>query len=351
MARFLAFAVGCVLVIATVVAINARVDPFAWSYSNGMLDAALQHSPPCLISNEAVQPRNELDFKLALVRLRRAKTVVLGSSRVQAMRALPGEHNFVNVGLPSTSAVSLVPILKALRKVNAGPLRIYIGVDPFWFNEPAYTGSTFHTSLHDWATYYLSREALFDSFKEVTRHPGTLVTRWRVRSGPEGCVVDRAAKLRSIDKTNAFRVTDGAIVYPWDLGAPVANPIAANERVDPFTQFPFLDHWRSFSAAETRDLSRALSLAQSYGWDVVGYAPPYSHSYAAILETDPRTKPFWNTFRRVMPAIFHRHHSSFLDLGDAGTIPCAETEFEFDPSHPDSTCDRRIRVKLDAVKN
>jgi hypothetical protein len=349
MARLLAFVVGILLLLALVATSNFRVDPFGEFYDDGMLSAALGQSPACVISNDLISGfESQLDFKLALVRRLRAETLVFGSSRVQTMHSWPGEQTFVNFGMPSTGAATLVPLFRRLRKADRRPLRVYIGVDFFWFTS-AYPVSTYRFALLGRVHYLFSRTAIVEAVKMIGGHPTSFLQRWRRHSIPAGCEIDRASPHRSPLQTTAFR-TDGTVVFPWELGQPAVNPIASTVTEDVFARFPFLyANWHDFSTSALSALDQALRLARSYGWTVVGYATPYIHAYAHTLSHDPRTSNYWKRFRSEIPAVFHRQRFAFLDVSDATVIPCGPREWEIDPVHANGPCAMRIRTKLDAL--
>ena len=126
---------------------------------------------------------------------RRARTVVVGSSRVELIGARPGERRFANLSIPETSPDTLATFFKRLHRLQAGPLTVY--------SERSCSGSTATGSR---------RSPLFDSnplsslrdllngrtFKEslsvILQSPSSLIDSWRTYTVGRECVLDKTSR-------------------------------------------------------------------------------------------------------------------------------------------------------------
>ena len=139
---------------------------------------------------------------------------------------------------------------------------------------------------------------------------------------------------------------DGSRVWSWELDPKHfqrfhATPYRGDLNV---WRNGYYADWTTIDRARIAQLERALALARSRGWRVVGFAPPEPASIERILETDPRIAPRWRAFLRLMPHVFGRYHDPWI--GPA--VQCPESAFP-DAFHTDAACSLRVRDRLDLV--
>ncbi|MEP6976649.1 MAG: hypothetical protein ABI948_01200 [Thermoleophilia bacterium] len=110
---------------------------------------------------------------------------------------------------------------------------------------------------------------------------------------------------------------------------------------------------RRWDEPRREDLSlacEALGAARSYGWNVVGFAPPFSPTLVQRLGSESETRGLYRDYQRRVATLFERHGFRFLNLTDVRSIPSSPNDFSpNDGGHPDIPCSQRIRRKLDAA--
>jgi hypothetical protein len=331
--------------------LNWWVDPLGDVYDASATARALERGHPCLLSDDVVGVDSWWDFKRDLYRRRNARTIVVGTSRVLEIGAHPGERPFANLGLPGTSIATLVPYFRDLHAIRAGPLTVYLGVELFWLNANwtppySYVPPGRSVKLRD----LITRQRLAGTISRFVERPTVLFRRWHTADVGARCVIDvadRAARGR----VAAWR-PDGAFVYPWQVRPGRPKPSPANDFQRDLGNLGGSQYLGGYYTNWTRlsylaGLSRALRLARTYGWHVVGFAPPYSARYVRRLATAPQTRPRWREFGRVVPALFARYGEWFVDSRRVRDIPCPDDAFVDDGWHPDARCAARLRRLLD----
>jgi hypothetical protein len=325
-----------------------RVDPFSQFYDPAVIAAAEDSPRPCLISNGVVGPNGWLPFKFDLFRRRVARTVVLGSSRVLKIASHPGERDFVNLGIPGTGIDTVKGIFERLRAQHHGRLTVYLGVELFWFNHTYSSTVPLRVSFLDDLRYLLDRQNVQTSLRVLRARPGRLIHRWHISHVGGRCVVDLPDSPVRSGNVDAWEV-DGSFQYRFELVS--TAPPAAGEYVQDLVTFqsPYYRDWNGLDRKRIETLADALAFARRVGWNVVGFAPPYSRRYRTRLVTAPQTAPEWSAFGKAIIPLFGRYGFSFLDLRDVASIPCANTDFVDEGVHPNATCAERLRRRLDAA--
>ena len=339
-----AFAAAASLVVGTISLLNWWVDPLGGFYDRGVLAAADKSN--CLISDDLVGTGSWLPFKEDVLRQRGSDTVLLGTSRVLKVAARPGERAFANLGMPGTGIETLAPFFRRLHRLHPEPLTVYLGVELFWLNPNWHPNITFASGLRQDLRYALARQTLSASASVVAESPGMLTDRWaRGRAGGR-CAIDRAGRLAD-GKRDGWE-TDGSFTYRFELLG-TASRFDDDEYERDLVRFegPYYREWRGLDPERLTELRGALALAQSFGWHVVGYTPPYSRRYSTRLQ---RAFPgLWRGFGAAMQETFERAGSRWLDLRQAADVPCADDAFMDDGWHPNAACSRSVRARLDAA--
>lgn len=319
-----------------VAALDWWVDPYGLVYKPAALREAIRDN--CLVSEELIGDAY-FPFKEDVFRVRPTTTFVVGSSRVLKIAARPGERTFSNLGMPGAAPENLLPLFRDLAPSGGRPT-VYLGVEPFWFNDRFPAHAT-RLGVRDEASYLTGWPVAKATVTILRSAPYALLHRWRREPVGRRCVVGRASPAIAWN-------LDGSRTWSWEL-----DPV----RYPPFTRPPFTRdlttlrngyyaEWSSFSQRRVRLLDRALAVAQRHGWRVVGFTPPDPPRYARFFATDPRVAPRWREFERSVPVLFRRRGFRWLDLRDARTVPCTAAEFP-DAFHTDAACSRRIRARLD----
>lgn len=342
------FAATLVLGLGAVVGLTRWVDPFGFFYEDGVVGAALGRQEPCLIADDVVGEASWLSFKLDLVGRRGARVVAIGSSRALKLRSRQGESGFVNVGLPGIGIESLEPLFHRLRQLRPGPLTVYVGVELFWLNRTWTPSTDFDLDLRQEGRYLFARQNFSESVSLIRKDPSTLFHRWWIERIGSRCVVTRGPRARA-GRVNAWEV-DGSFRYAWEF-AGTAKPAPDDEYGRDLARFEgvYYRDWRELDPARLEVLARALDLARSYGWRVVGFAPPYSSRYVARLSSAPETAARWSEFGDVVPQLFRARGFPFLDLRAGREVPCRDREYVDDGWHPSDACAARVRRRLDAA--
>jgi lysophospholipase L1-like esterase len=339
MARLVVFLGTAGVLLAVCAGLNWWVDPFGEFWKPAAVEDARASRPQCLVSHEVIGGEY-LPFKLDVFRSRPTRTFVTGSSRVLKIGAWPGERTFANLGMP---VISPEIVLKELRALPARPAQtMYLGVEAFWLN-PNFKGFDVSPSFEQRARYILSRSAFDESVRIIRRAPYVLLHRWRKERVGSSCVIGRSRPAL------AWRL-DGSRVWSFEL-----DPSTYHPAVDPFTtdlsrlRTGIYDNWTELSAERVRTLEQVLALARARGWRVVGFTPPDGARYLRFFASNHVIGPRWRAFARLMPRLFARYGYRWLDLRDARSIPCRQSDFVDGGYHTDAACSMRMRRRLDAA--
>jgi hypothetical protein len=332
------------------VALNWWVDPLAEHYRRGVVSEAFAASPHCDVSTAILSDTTWPTFKLDLFTRRRTTTIVAGSSRIWKIGPRPGERGFTNVGLPGMSVTSVPILFRRLHSLAPNRhLRVYLGVEPFWFTIPDRSSNFAPTPLHERIRLLASGETLRATFDELVHHPGNLVDPPSRRAPdrlatPAGCTLDAGGGVRS-GAANAWAM-DGTFLYNYELSgtAPGRKDFLRGD----FTRM----RGSTLDRASVGDVREALALAKQYGWDVVGFTAPFSHNTIVRLERDTGGAALLDVYRSRIPTLFRDAGFPYLDLMDARSVPCTDDEFlRHDGAHANATCAAKVRARLDAVSS
>lgn len=339
MGRLAAFLGTTAALLAALAAFNWWIDPFGEFWKPGAVAEARAARPPCLVSHEIIGGEY-LPFKLDVFRSRPTRTFVTGSSRVLKIASWPGEHSFANLGMP---VMSPEIVLRELRDLPARPRQtVYLGVEAWWLNRN-FRGFDVAPGFEQRARYVLSRSAFDESVRIVRGAPYVFLHRWRKEHVGAACVVGRSRPAL------AWRL-DGSRVWSFEL-----DPHTYHPAIDPFTtdlsklRTGIYDGWTELSSDRTRTLDQTLALARSRGWRVVGFTPPDGDRYLRFFAASPVIGPRWRAFGALMPKLFARYGYRWLDLRDARSIPCRQSDFVDGGYHTDAACSMRMRRRLDAA--
>ena len=339
MARLVVFLGTAAILLGALASLNWWVDPFGEFWKPSAVREAQSSQPPCLVSHEVIGGEY-LPFKLDVFRSRPTRAFVTGSSRVLKIGSWPGERTFANLGMP---VMSPEIVLKELRALPADRKEtMYLGVEAWWLN-PNFKGFDVSPSFEQRARYLLSRSAFDESVRTIRRAPYVFLHRWRKEEVGSSCVIGRARPAL------AWRL-DGSRVWSFEL-----DPKTYHPAIDPFTtdlsklRTGNYDDWTELDRMRVRDLERVLALARSRGWRVVGFTPPDGDRYLRFFASNPVIGPRWREFARLMPRLFARYGYRWLDLRDARSIPCAQTDFVDGGYHTNAACSMKMRQRLDAA--
>ncbi len=338
MARLLVFLGTAAVLLGATAALNWWVDPFGEFWKPSAVREARASRPPCLVSHEVIGGEY-LPFKLDVFRSRPTRTFVTGSSRVLKIGSWPGERTFANLGMP---VISPEIVLDELRALPARPLTMYLGVEAFWLNAN-FSGFDVTPGFEKRARYVLSRSALEESIRTIRRSAYVFLHRWRREHVGSSCVIGRSRPAL------AWRL-DGSRVWSFEL-----DPKTYHPAVDPFTtdltklRTGIYAGWDELSRKRLRTLEQVLALARARGWRVVGFTPPDGARYLRFFNSNPVIGPRWREFASLMPKLFRRYGYRWLDLRDARSIPCRQSDFVDGGYHTDAACSMRMRQRLDAA--
>lgn len=143
---------------------------------------------------------------------------------------------------------------------------------------------------------------------------------------------------------------DGSSVTRWDLAPDVSRDPGDDYQRDLVSyESDYYLGWKEFDRERLSELESALTLAKSYGWNVVGFAPSFSKRYVERLSTAPGLRQRWREYGDLVPTRFRRLGFAFLDLRDVLDVPCADAEFDYgnDGWHTDRRCAEGVRRLLD----
>jgi hypothetical protein len=332
--------------LALVAALNWWVDPLGEFYEASVVADAGRSHPACLVAVDLLGTPTWPAFKEDLVRRRGAQTIVIGTSRVLKLRARPGERHFVNAGMPGTGPETLVPLLRRLHAATPARATVLLGVEPFWFNRTWRADLVLDRSLTDTVGALLSRDTARTSLETVKRTPTVLEVRHRRAETAAGCVLERADRVEH-GGVDAWAL-DGSFEYRFEL-APSPTRVPDDDYTRDLVRFatPYYAGWSQLDPERIEALERALELARSWGWKVVGFSPPYAPRYVDRLATAPETAARWSELGAQLPALFRRHGFAYADLRDVRDVPCRADAFVDDGWHVDDACAARVRAALD----
>ena len=340
MARLVVFLATAAILLGANAALNWWVDPFGDFWKPAAVREARDARPQCLVSHELIGGEY-LPFKLDVFRSRPTRTFVIGSSRVLKIGSWPGERSFANLGMPVISPETVLRELRDLPRVIPRQT-MYLGVEAFWLN-PSFKGFDVAPSFETRARYVLSRSAFDESVKILRHAPYVLLHRWRKERVGPACVIGRSRPAL------AWRL-DGSRVWSFEL-----DPRTYHPAIDPFTtdlhklRTGIYADWHELSAKRIRILEQVLAFARARRWTVVGFTPPDGARYLRFFNGNPSIGPQWRAFARLMPKLFARYGYRWLDLRDARSIPCRQSDFVDGGYHTDAACSMRMRARLDAA--
>lgn len=313
--------------------LNWWIDPFGTFWKPGALAEADRRG--CLLSEELVG-NAYAPFKLAVFRSRPTRTFVIGSSRTVKIAARPGEDTFSNLGIPNITPSTLLDVFRRI-PAQAPPQTVYVGVEGFWFNDSFAGGPS--AGLYDELRYVLSANTFTQSLRFVRRAPWELRRRWRTVSVAGRCVVGRT------DPGLTWR-RDGTRLYGFELQPGLYRPTQLPYTTDLGSlDLGYYDDWSRLSQSRLATFEQALRVARARGWRVIGFTLPNPTRVLRVL----RSSQSFRAFERAMPAVFAKYGFRFVDLSDVRSVPCAQGAFADGIFHPDATCSRAIRARLDAL--
>lgn len=324
--------------------LNWWVDPLGEFYEPGVVAEAERTG--CLVSLDLLGAPTWPAFKGDLLRRRDARTVVLGTSRVLKLSARPQESDFVNAGMPGTGPETLVPLLRWIRQQTTGRITVLLGVEIFWFNRTWLAGIELDRRASDTASALLSRTTARESVELLAEDPSALTSRVRRDETPNGCVLERSRRIAP-GARNAWEL-DGSFQYGYEL-----EPGASFQIEDDFTrdavtfQGIYYKDWQRLDPERIADLEAALALAREWGWDVIGFVPPYAPRWVERLSTAPRSAARWREVGELLPVLFRRHGFRFVDLRDVRDVPCSPDAFVDSGWHVNDACASSVRAALD----
>lgn len=326
-------------------ALNWWVDPLGEFYEEGVVAAADRSTPPCLLALDVVGTPSWPAFKEELVRRRRAATIVIGTSRVLKLGEGPGEEGFVNAGLPGTGPETLEPLLRRFRAATPNRVTVLLGVEAFWFNRTWFPGIQLERRRFDTAAALLSRKTAETSLRLIRADPGLLRARHRRGEAGGACVIERSRRAER-GEVDAWEL-DGSFRYRFEL-VPTESRVPEDDYTRDVVTFQgiYYRDWDRLDPARLRALERALELARGWGWNVIGFFPPYSPRYVERLAEAPQTATRWRELERI-PQIFRRQGFAFADLRDVRDVPCPADAFVDDGWHVTDGCAARVRAALD----
>jgi hypothetical protein len=350
--RLLALLASFGVTAGSVMALNWWVNPLGDFYVRPAAVQAQERN--CLLSNDIIGGTDSLlKLKLDLVRMRDPATVVFGTSRVMQIGAHAGERRFVNFGLPSVGLLDLPRVLTRLHAVHPGPLRLYLGVELFWTNPnwrpPFVFGKD--PSLASRLRGLLARQRLSRSLSLVKADPALLTRRWHVVDVGGHCAVDRTDRVAA-GLADAWW-PDGSLAYTSQL-----RPDLRTAPSDDFTRdlgnlsgpnavLGYYTYWTKLANLDA--LSTALRLAAGYGWNVVGFTPPYSTRWIRRLASAPETAARWREFGPAVRSAFNRFGYTYLDSRLGRTVGCTDRQYLDDGWHVDRRCAALLRKRLDTL--
>ena len=338
MKALVSFAAVAVAVVAVVAAVNWWIDPLGQFWDTEVLEIAAEHG--CVVSDDLVGTASWLPFKEDVFTMRRPQRVVVGTSRVLK---LGGEDDLANLGMPGTGIETLRPLFRRLHELEPRPLTVYLGVDLFWLNRTWQPNVVFDRGLRRDARYLLARQTLSATARLVRVAPGTALHAWELEQPASlPCLVDRGARLLDGER-DGWRA-DGSFVYRHELQG--SGPVDSDEFERDLVAFagPYYSRWERVDEARLAELGRALSLARSYGWRVVGFTSPYSSRYRARLTSAPETSRQVARLARALPSAFRAHGFPYVDWRE---FPCADDEYVDDGWHPDDRCAAKVLAALE----
>lgn len=352
MKRLIALIGSIVVTVGSVMALNWWVNPLGDLYFRPAVAYAQEHN--CLLSNDRVGGVDSLlRFKLDLVRMRAATTVVIGTSRVMQIGVRPGERRFVNFGLPAVSLRDLPRVLRRLHGVHAGPLTVYLGVELFWTNPSWRSPYVFgkDPSIGTRLRNLLARQRFDSSLSLVVHNPALLTRRWHVVDIHGRCALDRTDRLAT-GLSDGWR-PDGTLAYSTQLFPNLRSAPADDMGRDlgtlsgPNAVLGYYTYWTELANLDV--LTEVLQLTSHYGWNVVGFTPPYATRWVRRFQAAPETAPRWREFAPAMRKIFGRFGYAYLDSRWGRTVGCTDREYVDDGWHADRRCAALLRKRLDAL--
>jgi hypothetical protein len=138
-----------------------------------------------------------------------ARRVAQARAASRVVGAWPGERQFVNLGVPGTSAESLPGLFDRLHDEHKGRLVVYLGTDAFWFGRDWQTKAWFDVSYLRDLKYLLSGQTLRQSLDILRRAPGSLLhpgalLAFEIDRRGRTCVVDRGVLEEALGKARRF---------------------------------------------------------------------------------------------------------------------------------------------------
>ncbi len=361
MRRLLVFLASTVCALAVIGAANRVVDPFGYYYDGATVARAFSAGEPCLVSvnfTGAGAAEATYAFKRDLLRRVEPRTVVVGSSPVFPLAAHRGERGFVNLGLPNSGVDTLMPLFRAIRARTTGPVTVYVGASPFWFNasfDPDFYGDAAQSTrtrlrnLAEGLRYAFAPRTFTETLGLLVRAPGGLLDAELGRVGGR-CVLERGERVSRV-AAEAWE-PDGSLSSRWWLHPEARDELPVSDAFErDLVRFEtsFYRNWSRADRGALRRVDEALAQARRWGWTVVGYGPPYAERYVRRLAALPETRDGWREYGALVPGLFRQHGFPFLDLRRVRDVPCADDAFDYgnDGFHIDRRCATRVRGLLD----
>jgi len=301
--------------------------------------AEIQQAVPALYGSalhDAVYP-----YKLALLAEREPEIVVIGSSRVLAVRQEMFEAPFANLGRTVNYPAEAVKLAHDLLAVHT-PRVVLFGLDPWWLN-PNWTHAP-DFRLHDEPGGSLTPEAIMAPLRWLSDgriDPGFYLDRLTSAAPPQWQGFDLLGVQAIIDRRgyrpdgSLFRglslFEDGA---SHDAGfADTLARIAAGQ-----AQFTYGD---TVDAARVGELAEAIGLLEDAGVTVLTYVPPVAPTVFDAMAALPGRYGAVAEARVAMAQLGTVH----LDAWEAADLGAPGCEFH-DGFHHGETVELRILLAL-----
>jgi hypothetical protein len=249
-------------------------------------------------------------YKYAMIKAKRPKIVIHGTSRVMQVRDFmfhPLEPWVYNAGGMIQSPYDVATYAQFVRTEDIPkPEVIIIGIDPWWVKQgDSHTGWLDQTALRD-------DVLLFPAHIEAAR----LLVRQRafpwpaVLAGapsPSPYYRYQAIGAKPLLDGSGFR-TDGSLQIPPEFVRDSLHDPRHDDRLEPSIVTRVTRNLDPFTLPAMLDASRvtvllaALALLQQMGVEVYVFLPPFTDTVKAVLDTSPTWATFWRAYHTDLPA-------------------------------------------------
>lgn len=274
-------------------------------------------------------------YKLANIKYRQPKILVIGSSRTMQFRDFmftPFEKDFYTGGGMIQGVGDLQEfMLRIEQKEIVLPKVLIIGVDPWWIK----TTSDFYS----WETTddeVFSFNAHINLLREVIKKNQITELFQLPEKSPQ--FQYRAFGITARRSDAGFR-RDGSLLYGWGrLKSFIQNPVYKDQERPPVIK-RVKEYLRQFSLPAIVDTTRVniilsfVEMLKKLDVEVYAFMPPFSDEVMAALRKNEPLLPWWNYYVETLPDLLKQHGAIIIPVSSPSDYGL-DDRYMLDGFHP-----------------